>query len=65
MGLEEMRVLDESDFIFDVLLQIAIKCDTRVSSNCQSVEYQLALEVLAIQVSETTTSKAMIKINRF
>jgi hypothetical protein len=60
-----MSFLDESDFIFDVLLQTAIKRDTGVSSNCQSVEHQLALEILAIQVSETTTSKAMIKINRF
>jgi len=50
------RTLNEDDFLFDVLLQIAIECFARHSSDCQSVGFELALESLAIQISKAAQS---------
>ncbi len=53
----------ESDFIFAVLLQIAIERDVRFLSNCLSAEFDLALESVEIQKSKIKKSeKAAQKI---
>lgn len=46
----------ERDFIFDVLLQIAIKRLSRHSPDRQSARLELALESLAIQISQARQS---------
>jgi len=50
------KTLNEGDFLFDVLLQIAIERFARHSSDCQSVGFELALESLAIQISKAAQS---------
>jgi exoribonuclease R len=48
--------LYERDFIFDVLLQAAIKRFARHSPDRQSARLELALESLAIQISQARQS---------
>jgi hypothetical protein len=50
------RDLYECDFIFDVLLQIAIKRSSRYSQNRQPARLELAVESLAIQISQAKQS---------
>jgi hypothetical protein len=54
--------LYERDFIFDVLLQIAVERSARHSPDRQSARLELALEPLAIQIpqaSEAVISKGL------